>query len=83
MLLLSYYQLTHGERISNYEGERPISSLDVFPIGFQKEPEKFRQDLVTRGRSFAKLLQASSSHKEYKGFSLDEAGEEVYASPTF
>lgn len=69
-------------RISNYEDVRPITSLDVFPIGFQKESKRLRQGFVTRGQSFVELAQASSSHKEYKGLSLDEASEEVYASCT-
>lgn len=51
--------------LQEYEGDVPITSLEVFPTRFDDDPKKTEKALVRRGRKFARL--ASVSHKYYSG----------------
>ena len=57
--------------LADYDGEVPITSLEVFPIRFDDDPKKTEKSLVRRGRKFVKL--ANVDHKYYSGRTLREA----------
>lgn len=48
-----------------FEGEREITSLDIFPTRFLTNRDTFRQELIERGRRFVGLLDAK--HMRYNG----------------
>ncbi|KAG0124130.1 hypothetical protein HOY82DRAFT_588070 [Tuber indicum] len=70
--------------IRPYEGEKPVTSLPVYPLKFLPDLEKTRERLVARGKSFLQMLDVS--HRYYEGLSLSEPKEEiqsqVIADPT-
>ena len=57
--------------LTDYDGEVPINSLEVFPIRFDDDPKKTEKSLVRRGRKFVRL--ADVDHKFYSGRTLREA----------
>jgi len=61
--------------IRPYEGEKPVTSLPVYPLKFLPDLEKAKERLLVRGRCFLKMLDVS--HKYYEGLSLSEPREEV------
>ncbi|CUS14986.1 unnamed protein product [Tuber aestivum] len=61
--------------IRPYEGEKPVTSLPVYPLKFLPDLEKTRGRLLDRGKSFLTMLDVS--HKYYEGLSLSEPKEEV------
>lgn len=61
--------------ISPYEGEKPLTSLTVFPLRFSKECNQVRSDMVIRGRRQLELCNVS--HKQYIGLTNDEPREDV------
>ena len=61
--------------IEEYEGERPITMLAVWPLRFSEDPKSLRQALVQRGRRFSEFQ--TFQHRRYEGLSLDEPQEEV------
>ncbi|PWW77821.1 hypothetical protein C7212DRAFT_342460 [Tuber magnatum] len=61
--------------IRPYEGEKPVTSLPVYPLKFLPDLEKARERLLDRGKSFLEML--GVSHKYYEGLSLSEPKEEV------
>ena len=67
----NYGPLPQKFMIDEYEGEVPITSLEVFPIRFNEDPKKTEKTLVRRGRKFVKL--ANVDHKFYSGRTLQEA----------
>ena len=68
----------------DYEGEVPISSLQVFPLKFHDSPGQTEKALIKRGKRFAKL--ALVDHKYYSGKTIRESpffnfqGEVCYSS---
>ncbi|KAG0636601.1 hypothetical protein HOY80DRAFT_1017349 [Tuber brumale] len=70
--------------IRPYEGEKPVTSLPVYPLKFLPDLEKTRERLLARGKSFLQMLEVS--HRYYEGLSLSEPKEEiqsqVIADPT-
>lgn len=61
----SYFPATHDFHITPFEGERNITSLDIFPARFLSDLNSFRQNLIVRGRRFVGLLDAK--HMRYNG----------------
>ena len=55
----------------DYEGEVPISSLQVFPLKFHDSPGQTENALIKRGKRFAKL--ALVDHKYYSGKTIRES----------
>ncbi|RPA89391.1 hypothetical protein L873DRAFT_1849319 [Choiromyces venosus 120613-1] len=70
--------------IRPYEGEKPVTSLPVYPLKLLPDLEKTRERLLDRGRSFLRMIDVS--HKYYEGMSLSEPKQEiqsqVIADPT-
>ena len=60
--------------ITEYEEERIITKLDVYPISYAEE-EELSRTLLDRGRRFAGYH--DFQHKRYEGLSLTEPQEEV------
>ncbi|KAI4701606.1 hypothetical protein J4E81_003346 [Alternaria sp. BMP 2799] len=64
--------------VRKYDGEKPITSLPIFPLAFDPSHEELRQRLIHRGNLYLQLSQADqASHKHYHGLTLDEPHEEV------
>ena len=64
--------------IRRYEGLRDITSLQVYPLWFDSEYPKERNRLARRGEKFLALAGVNkTTHKKYRGISLDEHAEEV------
>ena len=61
--------------IQEYEEERIITKLDVYPIYYAERGENLSKTLIDRGRRFAEY--SSFQHKRYQGLSLSEPQEEV------
>jgi hypothetical protein len=58
--------------IRKYEGEKAITSLQVFPISFLPNQTPFRRTLTARGDTWLQLVQPDHSvHKHYTGMTLD------------
>lgn len=56
--------------LSDYEGEVPINSLDVFPLRYDDNPKRTEKALIKRGKRFVKL--ARVDHKYYSGKTVKE-----------
>lgn len=64
--------------IRRYEGLRYITSLPVYPLWFDSDPQRERIRMARRGEKFMALAQINrSAHKSYRGLSLDEHAEEI------
>ena len=61
--------------IQEYEEERIITKLDVYPIYYAERGENLSKTLINRGRCFAEY--SKFQHKRYQGLSLSEPQEEV------
>ena len=66
--------------IQEYEEERLITNLDVYPIYYAEREEKLSKTLIDRGRRFAEYN--NFQHKRYQGLSLSEPQEEVSETGT-
>lgn len=62
-------------RILEYEDDRLISKLDVYPIVYAETEAEVSKTLLDRGRRFA--VYRDFQHKRYEGLSLDDPQEEV------
>jgi hypothetical protein len=60
--------------IQPYDDLRPITTLEVYPLRYEKE--RPRENLIQRGRKFVELVQVS--HRRYKGLNLTESGFDKY-----
>ena len=65
------------ERMSilEYEEDRLITNLDVYPMSYAEIEEELAKTLLDRGRRFAEYR--DFKHKRYEGLSLSEPQEEV------
>lgn len=64
--------------IRKYDGEKPITSLPVFPLEFDPKHVEVRKKLTARGNTYLELSQADQvAHKHYSGLTFDEPHEEV------
>lgn len=62
-------------RIFEYEEDRVITRLELYPMSYAEFPEGLAQTLLDRGRRFAEYR--LFKHKRYEGLSLSEPQEEV------
>ena len=61
--------VVHDFSIAPYEGERDITSLEVFPLRFTETALKVRDDLKKRGELFVEYT--TSKPRYYKGKTID------------
>jgi hypothetical protein len=61
----SYWPVSYEVEIQPFDGEREITSLEVYPTGFHEGFESIRKQLLERGRKFLKLT--SPTHMNYFG----------------
>lgn len=64
--------------IVEYEEDRMITQLEVYPIGYAEKEQEISKTLLDRGRRFAGYH--NFQHKRYEGLSLSEPQEEVSIS---
>lgn len=58
--------------IPPYTGERPITSLEVYPAKFDPEYSNLMEQLLNRGKKFVSI--ARGAYKQYSGMSIRENG---------
>lgn len=64
--------------IPKYDGERPITSLAVYPVSLDPDHEQFCTNILRRSEKWLDLAQPGLfSHKHYSGLTLDEPNPEV------
>ena len=61
--------------ILEYEEDRLITKLDVYPMSYAEKEEELAKSLLDRGRRFAEYHEFK--HRRYEGLSLSEPQEEV------
>ncbi|UKZ64172.1 uncharacterized protein TrAtP1_005391 [Trichoderma atroviride] len=65
-------------QIASFQGERKITSLPVIPLKCFPDQKNIKEKLRQRGKKFAELSNPkSTSHREYKGLTLDKNVEQV------
>lgn len=69
--------INESVEISEFDDEKNIVELEVYPIGFSEDPTALRELLLTRGQRFVQL--GNFKHKRYTGLSLTDPEEEVRA----
>lgn len=64
-------------QIRKYDGEKPITSLTVYPLSFAPDIDSIRKRLIERGNLYLQLSRLNqSTHRHYSGLTLDEPQEE-------
>lgn len=67
--------------IRKYDGEKPITSLPVYPLAFSPEEDLIRTRLIERGNLYLQLSRINgAAHRHYSGLTLDEPHEEASSS---
>ncbi|KAL8903208.1 MAG: hypothetical protein Q9207_004074 [Kuettlingeria erythrocarpa] len=69
--------ILESAEISEFDDEKNIAELEVYPLGFSEDPTALRKLLVTRGQRFVQLQE--DKHKRYSGLSLTDPEKEVRA----
>ena len=70
-----YGPVQEAIQIDDYNEEKKITELEVYPIGFSDDEPGLREFLTKRGAHFATYHEFK--HKSYAGFNLREPSEEV------
>ncbi|KAJ8129711.1 hypothetical protein O1611_g3918 [Lasiodiplodia mahajangana] len=65
--------------IHPFSGSRPITSLPVYPLRFDKDRESIKRDLSTQGRLYLDLTIPSFSHRHLLGSTLDDPPHDIDA----
>lgn len=64
--------------IRKFEGEKPITSLPVYPLNLDPRSDQLRKEILERGRRYAHLSNPShTAHRQYQGLTLDHQPEQV------
>ena len=80
----SYGPVNRIIEIRRYEGLKAITSLQLYPLEFDKEHRKEKEQLVQRGKKFMALARVNkTAHMMFHGRSLDDHAEEVSRSKFF
>ena len=65
-------------KIKNFEGEKSIVDLPLYPLRFRRDAISFKAMLLQRGMKFRELSPtAGYPHREYNDMSVDEPQEQV------
>lgn len=73
----------HTFFIDLYQGEKEISSLDIFPVKYLKDSGTSTKELIERGKSYYKIVCNLPSFKVYDGQVIDEKPNNVCFSATY
>lgn len=60
----------HTFEIAPFPGDRPIDSLDVFPLRYWEDHQNVIECLKDQGRNFQKFLEPSDRHQAYSAWTL-------------
>ena len=61
----SFGFVANNVTIANYDGYKPLTELDIFPLKYHVEQERIKDNLITRGRIYVSLC--GIHHKLYEG----------------
>lgn len=64
----SYVPVTHTFTINHYEGEKDITSLEIYPLRFVKDADKIKAGLLKDGQWFREAVR--QKHLYYDGWTL-------------
>ncbi len=64
----SYVPVRNSFRIPSYQGERDITSYDLYPMRFARDADKTTSDLANKGAWFCQALRLK--HLRYEGWTL-------------
>lgn len=73
----------HTFFIDIYQGEKEISSLDIFPVKYLKDSGTSMKELIERGKSYYKIVCNLPSFKIYDGQVIDKKPNNVCFSATY
>ncbi|KAI0965292.1 hypothetical protein F4678DRAFT_476688 [Xylaria arbuscula] len=63
--------------IRSYLGRRPITSLPVYPLRFDKDSESLKERLIAGGRRYLEVTIPPQSHRHLLGSTLDEPPHDI------
>ncbi|KAI1291413.1 hypothetical protein F5Y03DRAFT_33318 [Xylaria venustula] len=63
--------------IRSYPGRRPITSLPVYPLRFDKDSEGLKERLIAGGRHYLDVTVPPQSHRHLLGSTLDEPPHDI------
>jgi hypothetical protein len=64
----SYVPVRHTFSVMDYEGERDITTLEVYPMRFAKDADKIKKELEDQGTWFREAV--ARNHLSYDGWTL-------------
>jgi hypothetical protein len=67
----------HNVKIIKYDGYRPLSQLEIFPLQYLPDKGRIAQDLLARGRKYVSLSGIHYKHYEGAAEMLQPKGTEV------
>lgn len=56
--------------IDEFQGEKEISELPIFPIEFMNDDGMLKDNLIDRGKQYYKIICEDPSHMRYKGLAM-------------
>jgi hypothetical protein len=72
--------------VDRYDGDKPITSLPLFPLEFAKDWKQLRSHLIQRGKKYVSLATSARMsqgvHQTYRGWTLDDLKQDVSQAPT-
>ena len=63
--------------ISNFEGLREITSLEVFPVECLDDDKETHKALQARGRKYFDIIRQTPAHRAYNGHTLEKGSKRV------
>ncbi|RWA05708.1 hypothetical protein EKO27_g9393 [Xylaria grammica] len=72
-----YIPQLHTFSIRRYLGSRPITSLPVYPLRFDKDQESLKRDMTIQGRQYLDVTIPPQSHRHLRGRTLDEPPHDI------
>ncbi|KAI0453851.1 hypothetical protein F5B21DRAFT_478094 [Xylaria acuta] len=76
---LNYIPQLDTFSIRPFLGPQPITSLSVYPLKFDKDPEKLKRGMTAQGRRYLDVTIPPSSHRHLLGRTLDEPSHDIDA----
>ena len=81
----SFGAVRHKFELASFPGDRAIDSLEVFPVRYREDHERFLETLRDQGADFRQFLSASERHRAYNAWTLtrnppfdtDDADQEI------
>lgn len=73
----NYVPVLEKVLIRRFHGRRPITSLEVFPLKFDRDSEVRYREFETQGRRYLSLTRVPFSHHMFRGKTIDEPPQQL------